>query len=197
MLIYHMSDTLSVGDSLVPDYKNNRSLMEPFVKALNLSTEAFQNLLLSAEYVGSVLAKYGLAGMPTHEIKWATEGIFEYIRRRDFSDRCGRMSCNYCYDSLALCQRLYEEDWGNAPQAERERIRLFEVEAAGRTARYDMKLFDEAFDCLSEGQRAQDIRRCMELAEKYYGGGQSDAPVFEILCGGTATVIRELPLPGK
>ena len=38
--------------------------MEPFVKALNGSVELFQMLLLKAEYVGSVLAKYGLAGMP-------------------------------------------------------------------------------------------------------------------------------------
>ena len=27
MLLYHMSDTLSVGDSLVPDYKKNKSLV--------------------------------------------------------------------------------------------------------------------------------------------------------------------------
>ena len=49
--------------------------MEPFVKALNGRVELFQMLLLKAEYVGSVLAKYGLAGMPTHEIKWGTESI--------------------------------------------------------------------------------------------------------------------------
>lgn len=64
-----MSDTLKVGDTMAPDYKKNSSLVEPFVKALNGSVELFQMLMLNAEYVGSVLAKYGLAGMPTHEIK--------------------------------------------------------------------------------------------------------------------------------
>lgn len=194
MLLYHMSDTLSVGDSLVPDYKKNKSLAEPFVKALNLGTEAFQNMLLSAEYFGSVLAKYGLSGMPTHETKWAVEGIFEFVRRREFPDRPGRLACNYCYDSLALCRRLYEEDWGAAPQEEREKIRLFEVEASEGIARYDMALFDAAFGCLSEGQTAGDIAHCMELARQYYAGAHSDAPIIEILCGGTVTATRELPL---
>ena len=91
--------------------------MEPFVKALNGSVELFQMLLLKAEYVGSVLAKYGLAGMPTHEIKWGTESIFEYVRRKDFPALCGRMSSNFFYDKLELCKKLYEEDWGSAPKA--------------------------------------------------------------------------------
>ena len=190
-----MSDTLRLGDTLVPDYKKNRSLAEPFVKALSISTDAFQNLLLSAEYLGTVLAKYGLAGMPTHETKWAVEGIFEYIRRREFPDHCGRMACNYFYDSLPLCKKLYEEDWGSASPEEREKIRLFEVEAAGRTARYDMALFDAAFDCLSEDQSAGAVARCMDLARLYYRGEKSQAPVPEILCGGAVTVLRELPLP--
>lgn len=194
MLLYHMSDTLSVGDSLVPDYKKNKSLAEPFVKALNLGTEAFQNLLLSAEYFGSVLAKYGLSGMPTHETKWAVEGIFEFVRRREFPDRPGRLDCNYCYDSLALCRRLYEEDWGAAPREEREKIRLFEVEAPEDFARCDMTLFDRAFDRLLDGQTARDIESCMELARQYYGGGRSETPIPEILCVGPATAVRELPL---
>lgn len=194
MTLYHMSDTLNVGDTLVPDYKRNSSLAAPFAKALSISIDAFQGLLLNAEYFGSVLAKYGLAGMPTHETKWAAEGIFEHVRRREFPDCCGRMGSNYFYDSIELCKKLYEEDWGSAPLEERERIRLFEVEVSGRTARYDMQLFDEAFDCLSEGQTAEDIRHCMELARMYYQGGRSASPIIEILCDGTVTAIRELAL---
>ena len=132
-----MSDTLKVGDTMVPDYKKNSSLVEPFVKALNGRVELFQMLLLKAEYVGSVLAKYGLAGMPTHEIKWGTESIFEYVRRKDFPALCGRMSSNYYYGKLELCRKLYEEDWGNAPKEEREKIKLFEVDVMGRTDCYD------------------------------------------------------------
>ena len=84
MILYHMSDTLAEGKELTPDYKKNSSLVEPFVKALDISVEMFQTLMLNAGYFGSVLEKYHLSGMPTHEIKWGTEGIFEYIRRKEF-----------------------------------------------------------------------------------------------------------------
>ncbi len=51
-----------------------------------------------------------------------------------------------------------------------------------------------AFDCLSERQTAADIRHCMELAKRYFRGDQTDSPpIIEILCDGTATVVRELP----
>ena len=159
MILYHMSESLEEGKELIPDYMKNASLVEPFVKALNTSVEMFQILMLNAEYFGSVLAKYELSGMPTHEIKWGTEGIFEYIRRKEFPDQIGRVKCNYFYPDLKRCSELYYEDWGEASEEERAKIRLYEVEAAGRTAVYDMRLFDEAFDILYEGTAAADIAR--------------------------------------
>ena len=83
MILYHMSESLEEGKELTPDYRKNASLIEPFVRALNTSVEMFQILMLNADYFGSVLAKYNLGGMPTHEIKWGTEGIFEYVRRKN------------------------------------------------------------------------------------------------------------------
>ena len=192
MILYHMSESLEEGKELIPDYKKNASLVEPFVKALNTSVEMFQILMLNAAYFGSVLAKYELSGMPTHEIKWGTEGIFEYIRRKEFPDQIGRVKCNYFYPDLKRCSELYYEDWGEASEEERAKIRLYEVEAAGRTAVYDMRLFDEAFDILYEGTAAADIARCMELARKYFRGEKGNDPVMEILSDGAATVKQEL-----
>ena len=192
MILYHMSESLEEGKELTPDYKKNESLVEPFVKALNISIEMFQILMLNADYFGSVLAKYNLGGMPSHEIKWGTEGIFEYVRRREFPDRIGRIKCNYFYSDLKQCGDLYFEDWGEAPEEERAKIRLYEVETAGRTAVYDMRLFDEAFGILCEGTTTADIERCMDLAGKYFRGEKGNEPVMEILSDGAATVKREL-----
>lgn len=192
MILYHMSETLEEGKELTPDYKKNEYLIEPFVKALNISIEMFQILLLNAEYFGSVLAKYNLGGMPTHEIKWGTEGIFEYIRRKEFPDQIGRVKCNYFYPDLKLCSKLYFEGWGEASEEERSKIKLYEVEAEGRTAVYDMKLFDAAFDILCEGTTAADIGRCMDLARKYFRREKEDDSVMEILTDGPAVVKREL-----
>ena len=192
MILYHMSDTLAEGKELTPDYKENRSLVEPFVKALDISVEMFQTLMLNAGYFGSVLEKYHLSGMPTHEIKWGTEGIFEYIRRKEFPDQIGRIKCNYFYPDLKLCGELYYEDWGQASEEERAKIRLYEAEVEGRTAAYDMRLFDEAFDIMCEGTTAADIDRCMELARKYFRGEKGESPVMEILGDGPAVAKREL-----
>ena len=192
MILYHMSESLEEGKELTPDYRKNASLIEPFVRALNTSVEVFQILMLNADYFGSVLAKYNLGGMPTHEIKWGTEGIFEYVRRKKFPDQIGRVKCNYFYPDLKQCSDLYFEDWGEASEEERAKIRLYEVETAGRTAAYDMRLFDEAFGILCDGTAAADIERCMELAEKYFRGEKGKEPVMEILSDGAATVKQEL-----
>jgi len=194
MILYHMSDTLKAGDTLIPDHKKNRDLVEPFVKALDTSVEQFLTLLLNAAYFGSVLAKYGLAGMPTHEIKWATEGIFEFVRRNEFPEQCGRLQSNYFYPDLKLCEELYTEDWGEAPAEERAKIKLFEVEVDGRLASYDMRLFDAAFDHLCDHSTAADVARCMELARRYFRGEKGDTPVMELLGDGKAVAVRELEI---
>ena len=192
MILYHMSDSLKEGDKLTLDYKNNASLVEPFVKALNISIEMFQILMLNADYFGSVLAKYNLGGMPTHELKWGTEGIFEFVRRKEFPEQIGRIRCNFFYPNFERCGELYYEDWGEAPEEEREKIRLFEVNVEGKTTSYDMRLFDEAFDYLYDHNTAEDIAHCMDLARKYFRGEQGDDPVMEILSDGEATAVREI-----
>ncbi|MBQ9458507.1 MAG: hypothetical protein IJU66_01070 [Oscillospiraceae bacterium] len=194
MILYHMSDTVKVGDSLVPDHKGNRFLAEPFVKALHTGTGQFLTLLLNAEYFGAVLAKYGLSGMPTHEIKWATEGIFEFVRRKEFPEQCGRLQSNYFYPDRKLCRELYEEDWGGASEEERAKIKLFEVEVEGRLTSYDMRLFDAAFDHLYDHSAAEDVEHCKELARKYFRGEKGDTPVMEILGDGKAVAVRELEI---
>ena len=51
MKLYHMSDSLSVGTELVPDYKRNAGLAEPFVKALQLNQDVFFAMMLNAFYL--------------------------------------------------------------------------------------------------------------------------------------------------
>ena len=119
MILYHMSETLQLGDEVKLDYKEYSDLAEPFVKALNFSYDAFYGMFMNANYVGNVLAKYNLKGMPTHEIKWATEGIFEYIRRKEFPEKCNRLNSIYYFDDIDKCKKLYTEDWENATPEEK------------------------------------------------------------------------------
>lgn len=192
MRLYHMSDSISVGTELVSDYKRNAGLAEPFVKALQFSQDVFFAMILNAFYVGEVLAKYKMSGMPTNETKWACEGIFEYIRRTEFPDQCSRLKSNYYYDTLENCKKLYFEDWGNASDEERQKIRLYEVEVEGRICKCDMVLFDKAYDLLSDLESPVGITEIFDIARDYFRGVLTQDSIIEILSDGKATAIKDI-----
>ena len=54
MKLYHMSDSLTVEEELISDYKHNAGLAEPFVKALQFNQDVFFAMLLN----DFTLAKY-------------------------------------------------------------------------------------------------------------------------------------------
>ena len=192
MKYFHMSDSLQVGTELVLDYKRNAGLAEPFVKALQFNQDVFFAMILNAYYLGEVLAKYKMSGMPTNETKWACEGLFEYIRRTEFPDKCSRLKSHYFYDSLENCKKLYFEGWANASEEERKKIRLFEVEADGNICKYDMVLFDKAYDLLADLESSNEIKEIYDIARAYFRGECTQNPVIEILCNGNATAIDDI-----
>ncbi|SFQ29577.1 Protein of unknown function [Lachnospiraceae bacterium XBB1006] len=194
MKVYHMSENIQTGQSFTTDYKHYGALVEPFVKAMKHSFEMFYGLILSAEYSGSVLAQYNLKGMPTHEIKWATEGIFEYVRRNEFPDAPSRMKANYFFKNIEECQKLYDEDWENATPEEKQKIKLYEVELTGKYLECDMCLFDEAFEIMWEFESPMQMMNVMNLARKYYRGEQSEHSVMEIISEEAAVVGKEIDL---
>ena len=84
MKVYHSSDTAQVGTRLINDYKKNIELVRPFVIALKQNKECFFNLCLSGQYMRAVLGKFNMKNMDTYSVKWATEGLFEYVRQNEF-----------------------------------------------------------------------------------------------------------------
>ena len=192
MILYHMSETLQLGDEVKLDYKEYSDLAEPFVKALNFSNDAFYGMFMNANYVGNVLAKYNLKGMPTHEIKWATEGIFEYIRRKEFPEKCSRLTSIYYFDDIEKCKKLYTEDLENATPEEKEKIKLFEMEVSGNILECDMTLFDEALDLVWDLEDPDQLEEIFEIARRYFRGEKGDEPVMEIISDGIAVAKRDI-----
>ena len=118
--VYHSSDTAQVGTRLINDYKKNIELVRPFVIALKQNKEFFFNLCLSGQYIRAVLGKFNMKNMDTYFVKWASEGIFEYVRQNEFPEFPNRIESNYFFDSIESSKRLFEEDWGEADQEERD-----------------------------------------------------------------------------
>lgn len=192
MKLYHMSDSLQVGTELVSDYKQNADLAEPFVKALQLNRDVFYAMILNAYYLGEVLAKYKMSGMPTNETKWACEGLFEFIRRTEFPDKCSRLQSIFYYDTLENCKKLYYEGWANASEEKKQQMRLFEVEVEGRICKCDMALFDKAYDLLDDLKAPNGIDEIYDVARAYFRGDCSQDSIIEILSDGKATAIEDI-----
>lgn len=189
MKLYHMSQTLQLGNTLTPDYEKNMALVQPFIQALEQSPDCFYGMILNGKYLYAVLRKFKLWEWSNYA-KWATEGAFEFIRKTEFPDSYGRMSSNYFYEDLSDCKKLYDYDWGCESEEEQKKVHLFEVEVDDEEPqRRDMNIYDEAYNAMSE---SQDVQFVLDCARRYFKGEQTDEPVWEILSEKKATAVADI-----
>ena len=189
MIVYHMSDTLKLGDELKTDYKRTMDLALPFVQALEQSVDCFYAMVLNGKYLRAVLGKFRLWEWSDY-VKWSVEGAFEYIRKTEFPDACSRIKCNYFYNNLENCKILYDYDWGQASEEERAGIRLFEVELDdGQPQILDMRIYDEAYSAMEE---REDVSFVLDCARRYFRGERSKNPVLEIMSEKSANAITDI-----
>lgn len=190
MLLYHISDTLQLGEMMSQDYKKNMELVVPFVQALKRSEDCFYAMVLNAKLLKSVFGKFGMQDMQTNYVKWATEGIFEYIRMTEFPESYSRILSNYFYDNLPDIKRLYEVDWDMKEKAERCNFHVYEIELEDEAPqKRDMLLFDEAFDAMWDND---DIQTAIGLARRYFKGEHTTTPVWEILSDKSAKAVKDI-----
>ena len=179
MILYHISDTLQLGEVMSHDYKKNMELVVPFVQALKKSEDCFYALYLNAKLMKSVFGKFGMRDMQTNYVKWATEGIFEYVRITEFPESYSRMLSNYFYDNLSDIMRLYEVDWNMREKEERFNFHVYQIELEDEEPqKRDMLLFDAAFDAMWDND---DIQTAIDCARRYFKGEHTETPVWEIM----------------
>lgn len=190
MILYHISDTLKLGETMSQDYKKNMELVVPFVQALKRSEDCFYALLLNAKLMKSVLGKFGMQDMQTNYVKWATEGIFEYIRITEFPECYSRMLSNYFYDNIPNIKKLYEEYWDMKEDEKRFDFHVYEIEVEDEVPqKRDMVLFDKAFDDLWD---TDDIQTAVDCARKYFKGEHTAMPVWEIMSDKPAKAVNDI-----
>ena len=190
MKLYHISDTLKLGETMKQYYKNNFELVSPFVQALEKSEDCFYGMLLNAKLMKSILGKFGLRDMQTNYVKWATEGIFEFVRKTEFPESYSRLLSNYFYDNLADIKRLFEVDWNMKEKPERFDFHVYGIEVEDDSPqKRDMLLFDEAFDVM---WNSDDYHTAFDCARKYFSGESTSEPVWEIMSDKTAIAVEDL-----
>ncbi len=189
MKLYHMSDTLKLGEAMTPDFKKTMRLTQPFTQALEKSADCFYAMVLNGKYLRAVLGKFKLWEWSDY-VKWSVEGAFEFIRKTEFPNCVSRIQCNYFYDNLDACKILYEYDWGQASAEERSQIHLFEMALdADAVEKRDMRIFDEAYDAMDAQDDVQAVLAC---ARRYFAGEQTPEPVWEILSDKPAVAVKDI-----
>lgn len=189
MIVYHMSETLCLGDILKADYGNDRELAIPFVQALEQSIDCFYAMVLNGKYLRAVLERSRLREWSNY-VKWSVEGAFEYIRKTEFPKACSRLNCNYFYDDLSSCKKLFEYDWGCESPEEQAKIHLYEIDLADDVPqKYDMRIYDEAYNAMAE---REDVAFVLDRARRYFSGEQTAEPVWEIMSDKPARAVRDI-----
>ena len=189
MIVYHYSPTLKEGDRAEPGHLDFSDLCEPFIRALERSRDCFFGMLLNGSYMFAVLNRSNLRYWAGYA-KWATEGLFEYVRRTEFPQCVSRLRCCYFCVDLDDCIRMFNEDWGEEDEEERAKVHLFEIEVPRESLEMrDISVYDEAYDLIND---RQDIEGAIGLARKYFSGGHGDEPRWEYLSAADAVAVKDI-----
>lgn len=181
MKAYHMSQTLQVGDKLKAGYKRNEIRCREVISTLEQSEQCLETTIASMKLQGDEWREY---------VKWCVEGIFEFVRETEFSFLPSRLNCSYYFDNIEYYKVLYEAGWAQKSEEERAQIRLFEVDLEEeKPTKYDMLLFDEAFDVMLN---TKNIKGVVECARKYFSGECSNNPVWEIMSDKPAIATKDI-----
>ena len=193
MILYHYSvDSYKGGSTLLNDYKQQARLAEPFLLALQTSTECFWSVYYSAMAYTRELCALGLRKHENY-IKDAVEAIFESIRREKFSTcSVSRIGCVYYCESEAEARAYLLDDCIASGDFTYEQVCLLAVEVEdSRISRYDQTYFNQAMEIM---EQKRDIQAVTALTEAYFSQERSPEPVIEVLSDGENRILRALPL---
>lgn len=170
MRVYHMSQTLQLGNKLKAGYRGNTECCNMFMKALEHSESYLQSMIADMKLPNDEWREY---------VKWCVEGVFEFVRKTEFPSLPSRLDCSYFFDSLDYFKTLYEAGWAQEPEEERAKIRLFEIELnEDDPIKCDMCIFDETYDIMLDTKNISAVLGC---ARRYFSGQPSAAPIWEIM----------------
>lgn len=181
MKVYHISQTLKLGEELQAGYNGNAERCDAFVKALEKGEDCIHSMIVSKKAETEKWNDY---------VKWCVEGVFEFVRKNEFPSIPSRLNCNYYFEDLAPFKTLYQAGWAQEPEEERAKIRLYEVELdEKRPIKCDMLLFDEAYDRMFDSQNIKAVINC---ARKYFSGCSSTNPIWEIMSVKQAKAVKDI-----
>jgi hypothetical protein len=85
---------------------------------------------------------------------------------------------------------MFNEDWGEEDEEEKQKVHLFEVEVPeeGLEMR-DISIYDAAYDAIHD---KQDVDAALKYARKYFAGEHGEEPNWEYLSAGNAVAVKDI-----
>ncbi|MCU0990974.1 MAG: hypothetical protein MUE63_15760 [Xanthomonadales bacterium] len=158
--------------------------------ALDKGDPIFEMLLIEARYVRAVMRKHRMREWSNYS-KWATEAVFEHVRRKDHPGCYSRMGSCFYYDNEDECRKLYQQDYVEPGDAD-ETVGMYEIEVEDPAPqRYDMGVYDEALAAIED---RHDVAAARECARRYFGRTGPRKGMEELLSDKRATVVRRITL---
>ena len=193
MILCHYSvDSYKSGEKLFNDFKQQYRFAEPFILALQRNADCFWGTFFVAMAYSRELCALGLRKYENYT-KDSVEGVFEYIRQKEFKDKSvSRIYCVYYCDQKEEAVAYLKNDCIDNGNFTLEQVKLLEVEVADESFyRYDQYFFNQA-EMVMETVRG--LNKVFDLARSYFSMDRSDNPIIEILSAGENKILRELPL---
>lgn len=189
MKLYHYSvDSYKGAMHLTNDFKNNYQFAEPYILALRESREVFKTVYYSTMYMSREVKALGLRKYENYQ-KDAVEGIFEYVREAEFSDKTSRLRCIYYCESEQEAIAYANDDCLADGLFSKDQVVLLEVEVEDSSiCRYDQTYFNKALEVIKDN----DIESVFNYARQYFSGQKSETPLIEVVADGNNTVIRSI-----
>ena len=180
--LYHMSQTLQLGDSLQPDFLQKKERYQPYIQALRDGGNSLNDLIENQ--------RKGAFADWNELVKCIAEGVFEYIRETEFPMIPSRLNSSYYFEGLEHFETLYQAGWAQEPPEKQALVHLFEIEIEEEQLhRFDMCVFDEAYDVMLE---RQDLQFVIGSARKYFSGGHTAEPVWEVMSDKPAKAVKDI-----
>ena len=177
-----MSQTLQLGDSLQPDFLQKKERYQPYIQALRNGGNSINDLIEYQRKDPSV---------DWNElVKCLVEGVFEYIRETEFPMIPSRLNSSYYFEGLEHFETLYQAGWAQEPPEKQALVHLFEIEIEEEQLhRFDMCVFDEAYDVMLE---RQDLQFVIDSARKYFSGEHTAEPIWEVMSDKPAKAVKDI-----
>ena len=192
MILYHYSvDSYKDGKELINDYKKQYRFAEPYILALEKGRSVFDAVFFSTMYLSRELCGLELRKYENY-CKDAVEGIFEYVRKTEYSaDSVSRIGCVYYCDSMEAAKQYLYDDCISNGLFTTDQVCLLEVRVDdSRIFRYDQQYFNMALEAAGQN-KVDDV---FEYAREYFAKRRTDSPLIEILCDSPNEITRQIAL---